>query len=51
MQKISKGFDKNPSSSQKYGKTVCAWITMQICVLCGQKARVHISEQQVGVSI
>jgi hypothetical protein len=27
---------------QKYGETICAWIIVQICVLCSQKARVHI---------
>jgi hypothetical protein len=33
--------------SQKYEKTVYVWIIVQMCVLRGQKARVHINVDDV----
>jgi hypothetical protein len=39
---MSQSLDKNPCTLQKYEKTVYAWIIIQMSVLHGQKARVHI---------
>jgi hypothetical protein len=49
VQKILGSFNKNPSMSQKYGETICAWIIVQICVLHGQKAKVCINVGKLAI--